>query len=46
VLTPLMGLIAVNSMAYAMLVPLGCYGIISLYAFCWSVPKAKPGIAQ
>jgi FHS family L-fucose permease-like MFS transporter len=46
VLTPLMGFIAVNSMAYAMLVPLGCYGIISLYAFCWSVPKAKPGIAQ
>jgi FHS family L-fucose permease-like MFS transporter len=46
VLTPLMGLIAVNSMAFAMLVPLGCYGIISLYAFWWSVPKAKPGIAQ
>jgi FHS family L-fucose permease-like MFS transporter len=45
VLTPLMGLIAVNSMAYAMLVPLGCYGIISLYAFYWSVPKNKPGIA-
>jgi FHS family L-fucose permease-like MFS transporter len=39
VLTPLMGLIAVNSMALAMLIPLGCYCIITLYAFWWSVPK-------
>jgi FHS family L-fucose permease-like MFS transporter len=39
VFTPLMGLIAANSMAYAMLVPLGCYCIIALYAFWWSVPK-------
>lgn len=39
VFTPLMGLIAANSMALAMLVPLGCYCIISLYAFWWSVPK-------
>jgi FHS family L-fucose permease-like MFS transporter len=39
VLTPLMGLIAVKSMALAMLVPLGCYCVITLYAFWWSVPK-------
>jgi MFS transporter, FHS family, L-fucose permease len=39
VFTPLMGLIAANSMAYAMLVPLGCYCFIALYAFWWSVPK-------
>lgn len=40
VLTPLMGLIAGESMAHAMLVPLGCYVIITLYAFWWSVPKS------
>lgn len=39
VFTQLMGLIAVKSMALAMLVPLGCYCIITLYAFWWSVPK-------
>jgi FHS family L-fucose permease-like MFS transporter len=39
--TPLMGLIAAKSMALAMLVPLGCYCFISLYAFWWSVPKHK-----
>jgi MFS transporter, FHS family, L-fucose permease len=39
VFTPLMGLIAVKNMAVAMLVPLGCYCIITLYAFWWSVPK-------
>jgi FHS family L-fucose permease-like MFS transporter len=39
VFTPLMGLIAARSMALAMLVPLGCYCFISLYAFWWSVPK-------
>jgi FHS family L-fucose permease-like MFS transporter len=38
VFTPLMGLIAINSMALAMLVPLGCYCFITLYAFWWSVP--------
>ena len=42
VFTPLMGLIAVKSMAIAMLVPLGCYCFISLYAFWWSVPKGIP----
>jgi FHS family L-fucose permease-like MFS transporter len=40
VFTPLMGLIAANSMALAMLVPLGCYIVISLYAFWWSVPNS------
>jgi MFS transporter, FHS family, L-fucose permease len=40
VFTPLMGLIAAKSMALAMLVPLGCYCFISLYAFWWSVPKS------
>jgi FHS family L-fucose permease-like MFS transporter len=44
VFTPLMGLIAVKSMALAMLVPLGCYCIITLYAFWWSVPKHLPEI--
>jgi len=38
VFTPLMGLIAVKSMALSMLVPLGCYCFITLYAFWWSVP--------
>lgn len=41
--TPLMGLIATKSMAYAMLIPLGCYCIITLYAFWWSNPKSLPG---
>jgi FHS family L-fucose permease-like MFS transporter len=41
VLTPLMGLIAVNSMALAMLVPLGCYCFISVYAFWLSIPTLK-----
>ena len=44
--TPLMGLIAVNSMAIAMLVPLFCYCIIALYAFWWSVPKNLPEAAE
>ncbi len=39
VFTPFMGLIAAKSMALAMLVPMGCYFIITLYAFWWSVPK-------
>ncbi len=39
VFTPLMGLVAVKSMAHAMLIPLGCYCIVALYAFLWSVPK-------
>jgi MFS transporter, FHS family, L-fucose permease len=39
VFTPFMGLIAAKSMAMAMLVPMGCYFIITLYAFWWSVPK-------
>lgn len=39
VFTPLMGLVAVKSMANAMLIPLGCYCIVALYAFLWSVPK-------
>lgn len=43
VFTPLMGLVAERSMAYAMLIPLGCYFIITLYAFWWSVPKSLPG---
>ena len=42
VFTPLMGLIAVKSMSQAMLIPLGCYCIITLYAFWWSVPKDLP----
>jgi FHS family L-fucose permease-like MFS transporter len=41
VLTPLMGLIAVNSMALAMLVPLGCYCFITVYAFWLSIPTLK-----
>ena len=43
IFTPLMGLIATKSMAYAMLIPLGCYCIITLYAFWWSNPKSLPG---
>lgn len=39
VFTPLMGLVAQTSMALAMLIPLGCYVVITLYAFWWSVPK-------
>lgn len=42
VFTPLMGLAAVKSMALAMLIPLGCYCIITLYAFWWSDPKNLP----
>ena len=38
VFTPLMGLVAQTSMALAMLIPLGCYVVITLYAFWWSVP--------
>ncbi|MCJ7447689.1 MAG: L-fucose:H+ symporter permease [Bacteroidales bacterium] len=38
VFTPLMGLIASDSMAHAMLIPLGCYCIIVFYAFWWSHP--------
>lgn len=45
-LTPLMGLIAAKSMAMAMLIPLGCYCIITLYAFWWSVPKNLPEAAE
>jgi len=42
VFTPLMGLIAAKSMAHAMLIPLGCYCVITLYAFWWSVPRNLP----
>jgi FHS family L-fucose permease-like MFS transporter len=42
VFTPLMGLIAVKSIAIAMMVPLGCYCFITLYAFWWSVPRSLP----
>ena len=42
VFTPLMGLFAINSMALAMLVPLGCYFVVTAYAFWWSVPKKLP----
>jgi len=42
VFTPLMGLVAAKSMALAMLVPLGCYCFITLYAFWWSNPKTIP----
>jgi FHS family L-fucose permease-like MFS transporter len=42
VFTPLMGLIAARSMAHAMLIPLGCYCVITLYAFWWSVPRNLP----
>ncbi|MGB8492263.1 MAG: L-fucose:H+ symporter permease [Bacteroidales bacterium] len=42
VFTPLMGLIAAKSMALAMIIPLGCYCIIALYAFWWSVPTHLP----
>ena len=38
IFTPFMGLIASKSMALAMLIPLGCYVIITFYAFWWSVP--------
>jgi len=43
VFTPLMGLVAEKSMAFAMLIPMGCYCFISLYAFWWSNPKSLPG---
>ena len=42
VFTPLMGLVAEKSMAFAMLIPMGCYCFISLYAFWWSNPKSLP----
>jgi FHS family L-fucose permease-like MFS transporter len=42
VFTPLMGLVAINSMALAMLLPLGCYFVVTVYAFWWSVPKKLP----
>jgi FHS family L-fucose permease-like MFS transporter len=42
VFTPLMGLIAARSMAHAMLIPLGCYCVITLYAFWWSNPRNLP----
>jgi MFS transporter, FHS family, L-fucose permease len=38
VFTPLMGLIAAESMAHAMLIPLDCYCFIAIYAFWWSHP--------
>jgi FHS family L-fucose permease-like MFS transporter len=38
VFTPLMGLIAAESMAHAMMIPLGCYCFIAIYAFWWSHP--------
>jgi FHS family L-fucose permease-like MFS transporter len=44
VFTPFIGMIAVKSMAVAMLVPLGCYCFITLYSFWWSVPKNIPEI--
>jgi hypothetical protein len=37
-----MGLVAIKSMALAMLLPLGCYFIVTAYAFWWSVPKKLP----
>ena len=46
VFTPLMGLIAAKSMAHAMLIPLGCYCIITLYAFWWSVPKGLTSLTE
>ena len=36
VFTPLMGLVAVHSMAMAMLIPLGCYAFIAYYGFAGS----------
>ena len=39
VFTPIMGLIAKSSMAFAMIVPLVCYIFISFYAFVGSKPK-------
>jgi len=42
VFTPLMGLVAEKSMALAMLIPMGCYCFITLYAFWWSNPKSLP----
>ena len=42
VFTPFMGLVAGKSMALAMLIPLGCYVVITLYSFWWSVPKNVP----
>jgi MFS transporter, FHS family, L-fucose permease len=46
VFTPLMGLIAAKSMAHAMLIPLGCYCVITLYAFWWSVPKGLTSLTD
>ncbi len=40
VFTPFMGLVAAKSMAMAMLIPLGCYFFITVYAFWWSVPNS------
>lgn len=40
VFTPFMGMIAVKSMALAMLIPMCCYFIITFYAFWWSIPKS------
>ena len=39
VFTPLMGLVAEISMAQAMLFPLGCYIVVTLYAFWGSKPR-------
>lgn len=42
VFTPLMGLVAVHSMALAMLVPLSCYAVIAYFGFIGSrVPPAR-----
>ena len=40
VFTPFMGMMAVKSMALAMLIPMCCYFIITFYAFWWSIPKS------
>lgn len=40
VFTPFMGMIAVKSMALAMLIPMCCYFIITFYTFWWSIPKS------
>ncbi|HEY5469766.1 MAG TPA: L-fucose:H+ symporter permease [Bacteroidales bacterium] len=40
VFTPIMGLVAEKSMALAMLIPMGCYCFITIYAFWWSNPKS------
>jgi FHS family L-fucose permease-like MFS transporter len=40
--TPLMGLIALTSMAKAMIIPLACYVVVTYYAFLGSKPGKLP----